>query len=78
VAAVQMKKNYVSYHLIPVYAIPTLLDAISPALKKRMQGKSCFNFTAIEPAQVKELKALTAAGVAALDRLELPWDRRHR
>lgn len=43
--AVQSKKSYVSYHLMPVYEHPALLDGISDALRKRMQGKSCFNFT---------------------------------
>ena len=47
--AVQTKKSYVSYHLMPVYEDPTLLDGISDALRKKMQGKSCFNFTAAEP-----------------------------
>ena len=73
VGAVQIKKNYVSYHLIPVYAVPQLLQGVSPDLKKRMQGKSCFNFTSITPAQEKELAALTKAGVAALDTIKLPW-----
>jgi hypothetical protein len=27
-----------------------------------MQGKSCFNFTAIDPAHVKELAAITKKG----------------
>jgi hypothetical protein len=74
VGAVQIKKNYVSYHLIPVYTTPALLDAISPALKKRMQGKSCFNFTSIDSDQAKELAALTKAGIAALATIKLPWD----
>ena len=34
--AIQIKKNYVSYHLMPVYINPTLLKDISPELKKRM------------------------------------------
>lgn len=42
--AVQIRKSYVAYHLYPVYTNPELLDDISDALKKRMQGKSCFNF----------------------------------
>lgn len=57
--AVQLKKNYVAYHLMPVYAFPDLLDGISPDLKKRMQGKSCFNFSASDKALFKELGALT-------------------
>lgn len=57
--AVQVKKSYVSYHLMPVYIAPELLDGISPELRARMQGKSCFNFKAVEPALFKELDALT-------------------
>lgn len=60
--AVQVKKAYVSYHLMPVYLQPALLDGVSAELKARMQGKSCFNFTAAEPALLKELAALTRAG----------------
>jgi hypothetical protein len=59
---VQIKKNYVSYHLMPVYLNPGLLEAISPELKKRMQGKSCFNFTTSDESLFSELAALTEAG----------------
>ncbi len=47
---------------MPVYVNPALLDGISPALKKRMQGKSCFNFTKADPALFEELASLTQAG----------------
>ena len=60
--AVQVKKSYVSFHLMPVYLKPELLASASPELKSRMQGKSCFNFSAVEPALFKELTALTKAG----------------
>jgi hypothetical protein len=73
VAAVQINKRYVSYHLIPVYTRPELLKTVSPGLRQRMQGKSCFNFTAIDAGQAKELSALTKAGIASLSTLELPW-----
>src|SRR5207244_11114176 len=46
-AAVQTRKNYVSFHLMPVYMCPDLVKTLSPALKRRMQGKACFNFTTI-------------------------------
>ena len=59
--AVQVKKSYVSFHLMPLYLKPELLESISPELKSRMQGKSCFNFSAVEPALFKELTALTKA-----------------
>ena len=56
---VQIKKNYVSYHLFPVYMYPDLMDGMSEGLKKRMQGKSCFNFRNVDEAQMAELAALT-------------------
>ena len=61
---VEIRKSYVSFHLIPVYANTKLRDALSPSLRKRMQGKSCFNFTDIDPAQLKELAAVTKKGFA--------------
>ena len=62
--AVQLKKNYVSYHLMPIYLAPELLDGISAALRARMQGKSCFNFKTVEPELFAELATLTATGLA--------------
>jgi hypothetical protein len=59
---VEIKKRYVSAHLMPVYASPELLQAISPALRKRMQGKACFNFTRVDAALFEELAQLVAAG----------------
>ena len=65
--AVQSRKSYVSYHLMPVYMYPDLLDGISPELKKRMQGKSCFNFKKIDEAVFEELDTLTKS---ALERFQ--------
>jgi hypothetical protein len=73
-ACVRMGKSYVSYHFMPVYACPELLEELSPALRKRMQGKSCFNFTTIDAAQVKELTAFTKKGFARFEKIKLPWD----
>jgi len=60
--AVRIGKRYVSYHLMPVYAFPDLLNEISPELKKRMQGKSCFNFTHVDERLFQELVELTERG----------------
>lgn len=60
--AASIAKNYVSYYLMPVYVDPSLLDDISPELKKRMQGKSCFNFKTMDAALFRELKVLTKKG----------------
>src|SRR6185503_18929015 len=73
-AGVKTGKNYVSYHLMPIYMKPELLKSVPPALKKRMQGKACFNFTTVDPDQLKELAAVTKAWIAAFRNLKLPWD----
>ena len=59
----QVKKNYVSFYLMPVYMYPDLLQDISPELKKRMQGKSCFNFKKVELKLFEELAVLTRKSV---------------
>ena len=59
---VQVRKSYVSYHLMPVYVFPDLLDGISAELRKRMQGKSCFNFKQIDEKLFRELARLTEKG----------------
>lgn len=63
--AVQKKKSYISFHLMPIYVKPELLDSISPELKAMMQGKSCFNFKSSEPALFRELEALTKVAFAS-------------
>jgi hypothetical protein len=57
--AVQIKKSYVAFHLMPIYYYPELLDSISQELKNRMQGKSCFNFDYIDDNLFEELSSLT-------------------
>jgi len=61
-AGVKIGKAYVSYHLMPVYALEEVRDEISPELKKRMQGKSCFNFSEPNENLFKELARLTKVG----------------
>ncbi len=41
---------------------PELSFGISPTLKKRMQGQSCFNFTAVDQDCFDELGRLAEAG----------------
>lgn len=62
--SVVINKNYVSFHLMPVYVFPDLLDGISAPLRKRMQGKSCFNFTKLDDELTSELAELTGRGFA--------------
>jgi len=57
---VRLGKNYVSYHLMPVYMTKV---GLSPELKKRMQGKACFNFSSVDEKLFGELDKLTAEGL---------------
>src|SRR5881394_4487664 len=61
---VRLGKSYVSFHLMSIYASPDLLKGMSPELKKRMQGKSCFNFKEVDKKLFGELAKLTKAGAA--------------
>jgi hypothetical protein len=71
-AGVRAGKNYVSYYLMPVYGNSPLKKTISPALRKRMQGKACFNFkTGPEPELLAGLQQLTAASIKLWD--EKKW-----
>jgi hypothetical protein len=57
-AQVRDGKSYVSFHLFPVYVVPDLLGGVPERLRRRMQGKSCFNFKTLEPELVRDLQSL--------------------
>jgi hypothetical protein len=59
---VEINRRYVAAHLIPVYVHPDLLADLSPALRARMQGKSCFNFRRVDADLFAELGRLIDAG----------------
>jgi hypothetical protein len=61
-AATRVGKAYVSFYLMCVYANPKSMTQMSPELKKRMQGKACFNFTEVNETLFAELEALTKSG----------------
>ena len=71
VAAVRHGNAYASFHLMPVYAFPDLMDAASPQLRKRMQGKSCFNFSRVDEPLFTELEGLTARGIERFRELDV-------
>ena len=63
VAGVRPGKSYVSFYLMSVYASPELMASMSPELRRRMQGKACFNFTKIDEPLFDELARITEAGL---------------
>jgi hypothetical protein len=62
---VLIQKNYVSFHLMPVYTHPELEKGLSADLRRHKQGKSCFNFTEPDLLLFVQLAALSVAGYRA-------------
>jgi hypothetical protein len=62
VAGIRHGKRYISFYLMSAYALPELLESISPELRRRRQGKSCFNFTTVDERLFAELERITLAG----------------
>ncbi|GAC1673351.1 MAG: hypothetical protein NVS9B8_16060 [Candidatus Limnocylindrales bacterium] len=58
-ASVKPGASYVSLYLKPVYTWPDLLDDISPALRKRLQGtRTAFGFAVVDDGLLAELEGL--------------------
>jgi hypothetical protein len=58
-AFVKPGASYVSLYLKPVYTWPDLLDDISPALRKRLQGsRTAFSFAVVDEPLLAELESL--------------------
>jgi hypothetical protein len=64
-AGVRVAKGHVAFHLMPIYSDPSLLHGITPALRRRLKGKSTFNFTVVDEALFAELAALVARSFEA-------------
>ena len=63
VGGTRVGKAYVSYYLMGAYD-GELQASMSPALRKRMQGKTCFNFTNVDEQLFSELERITARAIA--------------
>jgi hypothetical protein len=62
VGGTRVGKRYVSFYLMGAYD-GGLQASMSPALRKRMQGKTCFNFTHVDEALFRELETVTAMAI---------------
>jgi hypothetical protein len=58
-AFVKPGASYVSLYLKPIYTWPDLLDDVSPALRKRLQGsRTAFSFAVVDEPLFAELETL--------------------
>ena len=74
-AEVRTGKVYTSYHLMPLYVDPSL-QAVSPDLAKRKQGKTCFNFKKdVPPELIEELRVLSQRGIEVYNEKFPGWEK---
>jgi hypothetical protein len=59
-AFVKPASRHVGFYLLPMHQHPTLRDGLSPALSKRLTGKSAFTFPALDEELATELEGLVA------------------
>jgi hypothetical protein len=68
IAWVELRKNYVSYHLMGIEGNAKLTSNLSEPLRAHMQGKTCFNFKTVDETLVEELRRVTAESLRSLKR----------
>jgi hypothetical protein len=66
IAWIEVRKAYVSYHLMGIAGNSKLTDSLSAALRGHMQGKSCFNFKAVDDALMSELARVTKESLVGM------------
>jgi hypothetical protein len=59
-AFVKPASKHVGFYLLPVHTFPALREGLSPALSKRLTGKSAFTFPALDEELATELEGLVA------------------
>ncbi|MDP2349610.1 MAG: hypothetical protein Q8M74_00440 [Chloroflexota bacterium] len=64
-AGMSVAEKHVSLHLMPIYHDPSLLDGISPALRKRVSGKATLKFVAVDEPVFADLETLVARSFEA-------------
>ena len=74
IAWVELRKNYVSYHLMGIDGNAKLTSSLSEPLRAHMQGKTCFNFKRADEKLLAELERLTPAALAAMRKLRFVAD----
>jgi hypothetical protein len=64
-AGVRVADRHVAFHLMPIYRDPSLLDGISPVLRRHLKGKSTFNFTEVDEELFAGLESLVGRAYEA-------------
>jgi hypothetical protein len=68
VAWAQRRKSHVNYHLMGLNNNAPLVASLSPPLKARLHGKTCFRFRPADIVPGDELAAVTLRSIESLQR----------
>ena len=61
-AGLVLRKSYVGFYFMPVYAEPETRERIPPELLKLLKGKSCFHIKKLTPELVGQIERVLQAG----------------
>jgi hypothetical protein len=61
-AGVVIRKGYVAFYYMPVYAEPEIKAVFHPALLKLLKGKSCFHIKKLDDTLLEQIVDALAAG----------------
>jgi hypothetical protein len=75
VAWVEVRKAYVSYHLMGIASNSRLVASLSAGLHAHMHGKSCFNFNKVDSDLMPELGRVTSESLLGMKKAGYISDR---
>jgi hypothetical protein len=55
-------KNDTALHFFPIYSHPQRFEDLPPKLRKKLTGKACFHFKAIDPEMLGAIAAMLERG----------------
>lgn len=61
-AGIVIRKGYVGFYYMPVYAEPDMKAIFHPSLLKLLKGKSCFHIKKLDDLLLKQISDALAAG----------------
>lgn len=62
VASLVIQKGFVGFYFMPLYLKPALKSKISPALRKRLKGKTCFHINQAGAATEEDVRRAVDLG----------------
>jgi len=61
-AGIVIRKDYVGFYYMPVYAEPKIKALFKPELLKLLKGKSCFHIKKLDEALLRQIQEALEAG----------------